>query len=71
MVTYNSNVVCPYCGKANCYTINKLDLVDIDLHASYSCDACHNEYTDIYALVYLGCNAMSKQYDRDNCIISR
>lgn len=70
MVTNTHAVVCPKCKSSNCYEITKLTLVDIDLHATYSCEACGSEYTDIYALVYLGGNCNSMAYDRDN-IISR
>lgn len=70
MVTNNSQVVCPKCKSINSYDIVKLALIDIDLHATYSCDACGSEYTDRYALVYLGGNACGIEYDRDN-IISR
>ena len=70
MVTNNSQVVCPKCKTINCYNIVKLALVDIDLHATYSCESCGNEYTDKYALVYIGGNCGPNEYDRDN-IISR
>jgi transposase-like protein len=70
MVTNNYKVVCAKCKAVNCYEIVKLSLVDIDLHATYSCDACHSKYTDRYALVYLGGNCNTAEYDRDN-IISR
>ena len=70
MVTHSRNVVCPLCKSTNAYEITKLSLVDIDLHATYSCEACGSEYTNVYALVYLGGNCGSMAYDRDN-IISR
>jgi len=70
MVTNNSQVVCPKCKASNCYEVTKLALVDIDLHATYSCESCGSKYTDRYALVYLGGNYGSIEYDRDN-IISR
>lgn len=70
MVTNTHAVVCPKCKTINSYSIEKLALVDIDLHATYSCEACGSEYTDRYALVYIGGNCGSIEYDRDN-IISR
>lgn len=70
MVTNNSQVVCPKCKSVNCYEVTKLSLVDIDLHATYSCEACGSEYTDRYALVYLGGKTNNYEYDRDN-VISR
>lgn len=70
MVTNNSQVVCPKCKSVNCYEVTKLSLVDIDLHATYSCEACGSEYTDTYALVYLGGKTNNYEYDRDN-VISR
>lgn len=70
MVTNNSQVVCPKCKSINCYNIVKLALVDIDLHVTYSCDACGSEYLDKYALVYIGGKCNIGEYDRDN-IISR
>lgn len=70
MVTNTQVVVCPKCRVVNSYKIEKLSLVDIDLHASYSCESCGSEYTNIYALVYIGGNCGSMVYDRDN-IISR
>lgn len=68
MVTNNSKVVCPKCKAINSYNVERLSLVDIDLHATYSCESCGSEYTDIYALVYLGGNCGSMAYDRDNTI---
>jgi transposase-like protein len=70
MVTNNSQVVCPKCKSNNCYNIINLALVDIDLHATYSCSVCGCKYTDKYILVYIGGNCSSMEYDRDN-IISR
>lgn len=70
MVTNNTKVVCPKCKTINCYEIVKLALVDVDLYATYSCESCGSEYTDKYALVYIGGNCGSTEYDRDN-IISR
>ena len=70
MVTNTHAVVCPKCKTNNCYDIIKLALVDVDLHATYSCESCGSEYTDKYALVYIGGNCGSIEYDRDN-IISR
>lgn len=68
MVTNTHAVVCPKCKTINSYEIVKLSLVDIDLHATYSCESCGSEYTDKYALVYIGGNCGSIEYDRDNLI---
>ena len=70
MVTNTHAVVCPKCKAVNCYEVTNLSLIDIDLHATYSCESCGSEYTDVYALVYIGGNYNSIKYDRDN-IISR
>ena len=70
MVTNNCAVVCPNCGKANCYEITSLKLIDADLHVSYLCETCGTEYTDVYALVYLGGHMPNLSYDRDNISIS-
>lgn len=66
MVANNFSVICPKCRKANCYEITKLELVDTDLHVSYFCETCGAEYTDIFALVYLGGHMPNSSYDRDN-----
>ena len=66
MVTNNPAVVCPKCRKVNCYEIKNLALVDTDLHVSYFCETCSAEYTDIFALVYLGGHMLTISYDRDN-----
>lgn len=70
MVTNICKVVCPKCKTSNCYEIVKLSLIDIDLHATYACESCGSEYTNVYALVYLGGQCGSVAYDRDN-VISR
>lgn len=69
MVTNNTQIVCPKCKRANCYEIIKSEYIDADLHATYSCEACGIEYTNIYALVYLGGYTNSMQYDRDNITV--
>ena len=66
MVTNNPAVVCPKCREVNCYEIVKLELVDTELHVSYFCETCGAEYTDVYALVYLGGHMPNLSYDRDN-----
>lgn len=70
MVVNNCKVICPKCKAANCYTIVKLDLIDTDLHVTYSCGRCSARYTDVYALVYLGGCAADAEYDRDNITIN-
>ena len=65
MVASHLTVTCPKCGADNRYEIEKLELVDTDLHATYTC-ACGCRFTDTYALVYLGGFTDSMQYDRDN-----
>lgn len=70
MVTNNHAVVCPKCRGINCYAIKKLDLVDTDLLVSYLCETCETEYTDEYALVYLGGHMLASRYDRDNIAIT-
>lgn len=69
MVASNTCIVCPKCKTVNCYEIVKSEYIDTDLHTTYSCDACGSEYTNIYALVYLGGYANSIQYDRDNITV--
>lgn len=69
MVASNTCIVCPKCKAVNCYGIVKSEYIDTDLHTTYSCDACGSEYTNIYALVYLGGYANSIQYDRDNITV--
>jgi DNA-directed RNA polymerase subunit RPC12/RpoP len=66
MVTNNPAVVCPNCRQVNGYEIKSLQLIDTDLHVSYLCETCGTEYTDIYALVYLGGHMPNSSYDRDN-----
>lgn len=66
MVTNTLQVVCPKCRCANCYSISNMQLIDTDLLVSYHCETCEAEYTDIYALVYLGGHMMATRYDRDN-----
>lgn len=66
MVANNYAVVCPKCKQANCYAIRSLNLIDTDLHVSYLCETCETEYTDTYALVYLGGHTLTSCYDRDN-----
>lgn len=70
MVTNNVKVVCPKCGSANCYSLIDLKLYDTDLHATYSCDVCTTEFTNIYTLVYLGGHTSVYEYDRDNLRVS-
>lgn len=69
MVASNTRIVCPKCKTVNYYEIVKSEYIDTDLHTTYSCDACGSEYTNIYALVYLGGYANSIQYDRDNITV--
>lgn len=69
MVTNNTQVVCPKCKSVNCYEIIKSEYIDTDLHTTYSCEACGSEYTNIYALVYLGGYANTMKYDRDNITV--
>lgn len=69
MVASNTCIVCPKCKAVNCYEIINSEYIDTDLHTTYSCDACGSEYTNIYALVYLGGYANSIQYDRDNITV--
>lgn len=71
MVTNTTKVVCPKCGSINSYEIIKIELIDNELHTSYSCEACRTDYTDIFALTYLGGNTNSCEYDRDNLKVSR
>ena len=71
MVANSFLVVCPKCRKANCYEIKKLELVDTDLLVSYLCETCETEYTDAFALVYLGGHMSSGSYDRDNITITQ
>ena len=68
MVTNNIMNVCPKCSDINHYIITKMELVDTDLHVSYLCENCGAEYTDVYALVYLGGHMLAVSYDRDNVI---
>ena len=70
MVTNNLKVVCPKCGSANCYSLTSLQMYDNDLHATYSCDVCETEFTNVYTLVYLGGHTSVYEYDRDNIFIS-
>ena len=70
MVTSRIEVTCPKCGASNCYEIEKLELVDTDLHATYAC-TCGCRFTDTYALVYLGGFTENMQYDRDNLMSQR
>jgi transposase-like protein len=70
MVTNNLKVVCPKCGSANCYSLTSLKMYDNDLHATYSCDVCETEFTNVYTLVYLGGHTSVYEYDRDNIFIS-
>lgn len=69
MVTSNFQVVCPKCKSINCYEIVKSNYIDTDLHTTYSCETCGNEYTNIYVLVYLGGYSNSMKYDRDNITV--
>ena len=66
MVTNNPKVVCPKCGSINCYDVITTKLYDIDIHITYSCEACGSEFTDTYILVYVGGYTNSYEYDRDN-----
>ena len=67
MVTSSIKVTCPCCNSQD-YELVKLELVDIDLCASYTCKECGRRYTDTYALVYLGGHTDVCVYDRDNLI---
>lgn len=53
MVTLTTQVKCPICEESD-YEIIKLELIDTDLHATYHCPNCGTEYTDVYALIYIG-----------------
>lgn len=66
MMVSNCKIVCPSCKAINHYDIVKLELVDIDLQATYSCEKCGTIYTDTYALVYMGGKTATQEYDRDN-----
>lgn len=70
MVTNNIQVVCPKCKAVNSYEIKSLKVYDNDLHITYSCD-CGCEFTNVYALVYLGGHTDSIEYDRDNITVAR
>lgn len=70
MVTSKHNVTCPNCNSINSYEIQKLDLIDNELLATYVCE-CGCRYTDTYALVYLGGYTDNTMYDRDNLIVNR
>lgn len=67
MVTSSIKVTCPCCNSQD-YEIEHLNLVDTDLCVSYTCKECGRRYTDTYALVYLGGNTETFEYDRDNLI---
>ena len=71
MVTSTVKVTCPYCHKSNDYEVQKLELVDTDLHATYVCNACGNAFTDVYALVYVGGIVAGTEYDRDGLVVKR
>ena len=66
MVANNMFIVCPKCKSVNCYTITRLEMCDKDLHATYMCDTCQTEFTDVYGLMYIGGYTSTQQYDRDN-----
>lgn len=70
MVANNVKIICPTCGSSNCYSLTDLQMYDNDLHATYSCDLCKTEFTDVYALVYIGGHTCHREYDRDNLAIS-
>ena len=65
MVTSRVKVTCPKCGEESLYEVEKLELVDTDLHVSCTC-TCGCRFTDTYALVYLGGFTDDMWYDRDN-----
>lgn len=71
MVTNNIQVVCPKCKAVNSYEILSLKVYDNDLHIAYSCEACGCDFTNTYALVYLGGYANNMQYDRDNITVAQ
>ena len=71
MVTNNIQVVCPKCKGVNCYEITGLQLIDTDLHATYTCEACGTEFTNIFALVFLGGKTNTFEYDRDNITVAQ
>ena len=68
MLMNKSQIVCPKCKAVNCYEIVKSQYIDTDLHTTYSCAACGNQYTNIYALVFLSGYADGVEYDRDGII---
>ena len=70
MMTGRVQVTCPECAEANHYDIEKLELVDTDLHVTYRC-ACGCYFTNVHALVYLGGYTDTIMYDRDNVITER
>lgn len=70
MVANNVKIICPRCKSSNCYSLTSLQMYDNDLHATYSCDLCKTEFTNVYTLVYLGGHTSDSEYDRDNLIIS-
>lgn len=70
MVASEIKVACPECGMINDYEIQKLELIDKDLHVTYFC-ACGCHFTDTYALVYLGGCTNNYSYDRDNLKAAR
>ena len=69
MVTSKTYVTCPNCASVNEYTITALNLIDTELVVSYQCTHCNKEFTDNYAIVYLGGHSENSAYDRDNISI--
>lgn len=65
MMARNLMVTCPECGVVNDYEIQKLELIEDELHVTYFC-ACGCRYTHVYALVYLGGKTDGYAFDRDN-----
>jgi hypothetical protein len=71
MVANKMTIVCPCCQSTNSYYIVANELVDNELHTTYCCEECGCEFTNIYALVYLGGYANEVTYDRDNLTVNR
>lgn len=69
MMTSSIKVVCPKCQSINSYDIDSMQLIDTDLHVTYTCEMCGGRFMDTYALAYLGGYANGKVYDRDNVTI--
>lgn len=69
MMTSEHKVTCPECRVVNDYEIQKMELIDNDLHVTYMC-ACGCHFINTYTLVFLGGKTDDYSYDRDGLKIS-